>query len=119
MAYQRGVAIAEALRRSASSCLSRSVMAMSRMEQFGSVIARVSWRHWLRAVRKMVRGGRADGCSILVSRLSAVLEDVTYCDVPGWSILLALTAAMAPLRPNCVTENTGRTVELAQLGNTF
>ena len=33
---QRGMAIAEALRRSESSCLSRSVITMSRMGQFGN-----------------------------------------------------------------------------------
>ena len=73
-----------------------------------AVIKGVSWWHWLRAVRRRVSGGPADGRCILVSSLSAVLEDVTYDDVPVWSIPFAMTATSAPSRSDCVTENTGR-----------
>ena len=62
---------------------------------------------------------RAGGCSVLVTRLSAVLLDVTLCDVSGWSIFFAMTAASALSRSDCVTENRGCTVELAKLGNTL
>ena len=36
----------------------------------------------------MVRGGLADGRSILVSKLLAVLKDVTNEDFPCWSIFV-------------------------------
>ena len=49
-----GRAIAEARRRSESSCLSRSVRTTSREGQFGrAVVQRFSWRHRLRALRKV------------------------------------------------------------------
>ena len=81
---QRGMAIAEARRRSASGCLSRSVISVSRMERLKG----------LRAVKRMISGGRANGRCILVSRL-AVLKGDTNSGVSGWSIPCAVTAAIA------------------------
>ena len=46
-------------------------------------------------------------------------EGITNIEVSGGSIPFAVAAAMTPPRPDCVTANTGRTVELAQLGDAF
>ena len=60
--------------------------------------------------------GEPTGAAILVFRLSRVLKSITNHEISGKSIAFAVAAAVAPPRPGCVTENTGRTVELAQLG---
>ena len=72
------------------------------------------------------RGNSKAGChqrGLLVELAESCKEvggpDVTNDEVSGWSTPFAVTAAIAPARPDCVTENTGCTVELAQLGNTF
>ena len=47
-----------------------------------------------------------------VSRLSTVLQGIT-----NRSVAFAVGAAVTPPRSDCVTENTGGTVEMAQLCN--
>ena len=109
---QRGMAVAEALRRSATSCLSRSVIAVSRMGLFVGCHPRA-------LLAELVNGSRANGRCVLVSRLSAVLKGITNNDISGGSISLAVAAAVTSPRPDCVTGYTSRAVELAQLGDAF
>ena len=82
-----------------------------------AVVEGVAWWNWLRAVKRLVNGWRAIGSCVLVSRLSTVLEGITNSEISGGSIAFAVAAAVTPPRPDCVTENTGGTVEMAQLCN--
>ena len=125
MAYretlQRGSAIAEARRSSASNCLSRSARTMSRIGQFGerAVIETVAWEHRLRALRRLRDGERAIGRSVLMSGLSSVLKGIANKEVSERSISSAEGASVTSPRPDGVTGYTGCTVETAQLRNAF
>ena len=55
----------------------------------------------------------------MVSKLSTVLKGITNNEISGRSVAFAVAAVMTPPRPDCVTENTSRTVESAQLCNAF
>ena len=83
-----GCGIAEALRRLAGSCLSRCVVATPRFGAAGkrTVFQSDSLRHWLQAARRR-RGGRACGCSILVTGLSAETRHSTVMSRVGVSFL--------------------------------
>ena len=71
---QRGRAIAEALRRSASRRRAWGSLEAG-CHRGGHLVA------WLRALKRLVNGGRAAGRCILVSRLSTVLKGID----PPWS----------------------------------
>ena len=79
-----------------------------------AVIDGVTWWHRLRAVKRLVNGGGADGRCMLVSRLSAVLEGITNNDVSGGSVPFAMAAAMTPPRPDSKHRPHDQGCEVAQ-----
>ena len=73
-------------------------------------------------IQQQARFGEACFRSILsfhVPKLPPILKNVTHCDVPSRSVLLAVTAGIAPPRSNGATEYAGCPIELSKLGHTF
>ena len=79
------------------------------------VVDVVTWGHQQRALRRLLKGGRAIGHCTLVSGLSSVLEGIANMKV----ITSAEGASATSPRPDGATGYTGCTVEMAQLPNAF
>ena len=75
-----------------------------------AVVKWVSWGHWLRALRRLLIGGRTAGRCILMSGLSSVL-------FTEWGIAVAQAATVASLRSDSATYDAGCTVDTALLPN--
>ena len=86
---QRGMAIGEALQLLVSFCDNDIADWAVRTR---AVVE--SW-HWLRAVKRLANGGRANGCRIPVSRLSTVLKSITNNESSGRSFVSAVATAVA------------------------
>ena len=115
----RGSAIAEGRRSSASRCLSQSVRTNvpDRAVWKRAVVKRVSWGHWLRALRRLLTGGRTADRYILMSGLSSVLRGIPDTKFTEWGIAVAKAASVASLPSDSATYDAGCAVETAQLPN--
>ena len=89
---QRGMAIGEALQLLVSFCDNDIADWAVRTR---AVVEWVTSWHWLRAVKRLVNGGRANGCHIPVSRLSTVRKSITNNESSGRSFVSAVAAAVA------------------------
>ena len=105
----RGSAIAEARRSSKSSCLSRSVTMTSGMGAVRkrAVVQWFSWRHWLRALRKLL--------PVLMPGLSSVLEGVPNAKFAERSVAPARVAPATALRSDSAAVHTSLAIGPTQL----
>ena len=77
-----------------------------------AVVKRVTWGHWLRALKRLTGGRTARRCS-LMSGLSSILKGIAHTKFTEWSIALTEGALVASLRSDSATDDASCTVETA------